>query len=84
MRDLWLYFVQQGTDGPVKIGVSQDPAKRLSYLQVGNPDPLHLIGAWQGVERGDELELHAFLEGERLRGEWFKPTRPVLEMATAW
>lgn len=80
----WIYFIQEGDDGPVKIGSTTEPAKRLSYLQVGNPTELHLIGAWPDTEPGEERDLHVFLAGERLRGEWFRPTRPVLEMAVAW
>lgn len=77
-----LYFIQVGSDGPVKIGITNgDPVKRLSYLQVGNHEPLSLIGVWADADAEEERELHEFLSGERIRGEWFRPTRVVLDMA---
>jgi hypothetical protein len=37
-----IYFVQQGSWGPVKIGIANDPLARRSKLQTGNPQELHL------------------------------------------
>lgn len=68
--DIWTYFIQAGTDGPVKIGVAQDVEKRIKELQTGCPDDLRLIGRIQG---NCESELHKRFSQFRLRGEWFNP-----------
>lgn len=82
MNAVSLYFIQDGDDGPVKIGLSTQPAKRLSYLQVGNPRTLRLIACWPDSDPDEERELHDFLRGERISGEWFHP-RAALMFAEA-
>lgn len=71
-----VYFIQRGTDGPVKIGHSKRVSARLAGLQSGCPEPLSLIGILPGG-RKKEMELHAKYADLRLTGEWFKPA--VLE-----
>lgn len=66
----FVYFVQLGDDGPIKIGRAGEPRKRLSALQVGNPTELVL----RDVVPGDlvlEKALHQRFEPARIRGEWF-------------
>jgi len=65
---LWTYFIQAGTDGPVKIGVAKDVEQRIKELQTGCPDDLRLIGRIQG---NFESELHQRFSQFRVRGEWF-------------
>lgn len=66
----FVYFVQEGDDGPVKIGTAIDPEQRLAGLQGGNPRQLtirHIIpGDWT-VENSLHLRFHE----SRLIGEWF-------------
>ena len=66
-----IYFIQQGEDGPIKIGFSEDsPENRLMSLQAGNPNELNLVL----VIEGDiivEKSLHEIFKDTRLRGEWF-------------
>jgi len=38
-----VYFIQAGKDGPIKIGSSNSPERRLRDLQVGNAQKLRLI-----------------------------------------
>src|SRR5688572_22209648 len=38
----FVYFIQQGATGPVKIGIAKDPLDRMGTLQTGNPAPLNL------------------------------------------
>jgi hypothetical protein len=38
-----MYFIQQGTTGPIKIGVSNNPYQRLANLQTANPYKLRLL-----------------------------------------
>lgn len=72
-----VYFVQQGTSGPIKIGCTRNFKTRLNSLQTSAAETLTVIGTVPG---GFELEreLHAALDDYRLSGEWFKPTPAVL------
>lgn len=74
-----VYFAQEGDDGPVKIGSSQDPAERVRILQVGNPRALFLI-AWRDVAAGTERRIHNHLAPHLITGEWYEPHPDVLEV----
>lgn len=67
----FVYFIQSGEHGPVKIGfTSRDPHARVCKLQTGNPEELllrHVIPA----ERATEKQLHTRFEPARIRLEWF-------------
>jgi hypothetical protein len=66
----FVYFIQDGEHGPVKIGLSQDPERRLPKLQTGNPRELllrHVIPGDRTVEHG----LHTRFAPARIRREWF-------------
>lgn len=67
-----VYFIQRGNDGPVKIGHSKHPERRLTGLQSASPDPLRLLGTLPGG-KAREAELHQKYAAFRLTGEWFKP-----------
>jgi hypothetical protein len=76
-----VYFIQQGEDGPIKIGRVQlyVVERRIKTLQIGNPQRLHL----RRLVRGDadmEAELHRVFRSTRIRadGEWFSLS-PELE-----
>jgi hypothetical protein len=73
-----VYFLRIGSDGPVKIGSSRDPAARQADLQTAHPDKLVLLGA-VGGGRGEELRLHRKFSSLRLMGEWFRPDGELLE-----
>ena len=73
----FVYFIQEGTDGPIKIGTSENPRKRLKHLQTGHPKELVLMGAIDG-DREKEFELHQKFDYLRLNGEWFKPDSDLL------
>lgn len=75
-----MYFVQAGQGGPVKIGFSTAPRFRLHALQTGNPFKLILHGSVAG-SRVLERALHWHFRDDRIRGEWFRPTRPILALA---
>ena len=66
-----IYFIQLGTNGPIKIGCSRNPPNRLRTLQTSHPlEILRLLGHFRGgpqVERG----LHQTFASDRIRGEWF-------------
>lgn len=75
-KNSWVYVIQIGSDGPVKIGTARDVGKRLSQLQGASVELLHLRAAVRG---GMELEkkLHRDLSRHRLRGEWFQMCEEV-------
>ena len=75
-----IYFIQQGMDGPIKIGKAISPRKRLKTLQVGSPDTLHLLAIEKGGH-GREKHLHDRYTKERIRGEWFKSSERLLDYA---
>ena len=69
------------TDGAcVKVGWTGDPdafSRRLSVLQVGNPNQLAILGLrWGDVE----ADVHFALEGCAIRGEWFFDNPMVREV----
>lgn len=75
-----VYFIQEGADGPVKIGVGMGGCfDRLSALQTGNPRALVLRGTVPG---GRELEaaLHEHFAAHLVRGEWFEPVPELLAL----
>jgi hypothetical protein len=72
-----VYFIQSGTDGPIKIGVAEDAKVRMRHMQTGCPEQLHLLGTHPGGQER-ERQYHAFLAEHRERGEWFRPTAEVL------
>jgi predicted nucleic acid-binding Zn ribbon protein len=67
---VFVYFIGEEPDGPVKIGVANDPEARVGLLQIGNPRTLTLLAASRGGIRY-ERELHERFSAWRLRGEWF-------------
>lgn len=65
--------------GPVKIGCSNNPIKRVKKLDVG-PFPLRLIGV---VKAHDDYAVEEYLNDrfseKRIRGEWFDLDRDDVE-----
>lgn len=72
-----IYFVQVGRTGPIKIGFSEKPKRRLITLQVDHFEQLHLLYTFEGSEK-NERDLHTRFATSKIRGEWFKP-EAVLE-----
>lgn len=78
---IYVYFIQAGdASGPIKIGVTNDPASRLSSLQTSCAEPLTLLRACPGSYE-IEADLHVHFAAERLRGEWFLPTIDLMAIA---
>jgi hypothetical protein len=80
--DSGVYFVREGTSGPIKIGCSKSITKRISYLQVGASEPLVLLAVFVGG-REEERSLHARFAACRVRGEWFD-AEPVMAWLAAY
>lgn len=66
----FVYVIKADGDSPIKVGKSDDHAKRLDSLQTGNPRRLRLLHVLVG---GLDLEwqLHQMLKDHRMVGEWF-------------
>ncbi len=73
----FVYFIQAENGGPIKIGYSIKPEKRLTDLQVAHPYKLSLIGTIHG-NMFIEKKLHRYLLHARTYGEWFEPDEIVL------
>lgn len=73
-----IYFIRQGPTGPIKIGVSSRPKKRLTTLQTANPSDLFLLGIIRGGE-DVEQKLHERFKPFLIRGEWYRPDPELLQ-----
>jgi hypothetical protein len=67
----WVYFIQAGYNGPIKIGFSEDPDVRLEQLQLSSPAPLFLLVQTPGCLEL-EREYHRRFESGRMMREWFQ------------
>jgi hypothetical protein len=74
-----IYLIQEGLDGPVKIGWTGDGSvrKRLSSLQTAHSKNLTCLATCEGTPK-DEKRLHRRFRHLRIRGEWFNPTTELL------
>ncbi len=74
-----VYFIKPiGMDGPIKIGCSQYPGKRLSSLETWCPFPLEIVAQIEGdvyIER----RFHRKFLDTHLRSEWFEATDDLLD-----
>lgn len=75
-----IYFVQSEADGAIKIGMSNNPLKRLSSLQSGSPATLHLLGIMKCGFKSYETEqqLHDKFKHLSIHGEWFRPGEDLI------
>jgi hypothetical protein len=72
-----VYFLRQGTTGPIKIGFTVDLQGRIAALQTSNPYPVILMGSVPG-DQAVEREAHVQFAHLRLHGEWFRPEPELL------
>jgi hypothetical protein len=78
----WVYFIQAGDDGPIKIGVSRKPKRRIESLRTASPVELRLIAVIVGGEK-EEQALHRRFSEDRTHGEWFRPSSDLLAFIAA-
>jgi hypothetical protein len=76
-RSLSVCYFIGGDHGPIKIGESVDPVKRLETFQTAHPYPLKLLATVRGG-RAKEREYHQRFADHRLNGEWFERHSDVL------
>ena len=75
----YVYFFKAGD--AVKIGRSNDPAKRRAILQTGNPAFINVLGVIPGDVEA-EKHIHYELRNFRCAGEWFRWCPDVEEYIT--
>ena len=72
----YVYVIQAGNHGPVKIGWARNPFARLLLLQTGNAARLRLVHTEDFLDRrvacSLESELHRMFADLKIRGEWFR------------
>lgn len=74
-----IYFVRAETMGFIKIGVTNDSARRLSSIQTFSPDRLVLMGVLVCPHWGEtEAWVHNKFREHRVHGEWFRPAEELL------
>jgi Meiotically up-regulated gene 113 len=80
-----IYFAQNEETCHIKIGfTAKEPELRLRGLQTGSPSLIVLLLVIDGNEKL-ESQLHEQFAPYRVRGEWFKPGRTLLQfMAQHW
>lgn len=77
-HDGWVYFIQAGDHGPIKIGITSTVHHRFVNMQVASAVRLFFLGAFRGnghVEDDLQYEFGPF----RFRGEWYWPHPTLLE-----
>ena len=73
----YVYFVQVGETGPIKIGIASDVRQRVLNLQTANYQDVRLLGWVSGTQR-DERLWQAKFDKHCLQGEWFAPHPDVI------
>ena len=73
--------------GPIKVGISHNPEKRLRTLCQSQPfeaEIVHVSECPMGTARQIERAVHELLTDHHLRGEWFQvPASRAVEAITA-
>jgi len=75
-----IYFIQMGSNGPIKIGQANKPNRRLAELQTASPYKLYLLTTTRDYQ---EKRLHGRFAHLRLEGEWFTPESDLLDFITS-
>ena len=78
----YLYIIGRSPEGPVKIGISINPRKRVKDLESAGGAKIKLI--WLSPLCSNflaiETDLHERLQDFRMHGEWFDvPFQPLVE-----
>jgi hypothetical protein len=78
----WLYAIQAGRNGPIKIGQTMGIVRgRLQELQVGHHQKLRLLATSVLIA---ERDAHAKWAGQRIRGEWFRCSPELVTWIRSW
>ena len=74
-RTAGVYFMR--VHDRVKIGVAKNVAARLESFQTASPFETHLLAVEPG-DRQREAALHREFANDRVKGEWFRISQPLL------
>lgn len=74
----YVYFIEAVGLERIKIGVSEDPVKRMGQLAASAPTQLRLLGAMPG-DAATEKRLHERFAHLRFEREWFHGTAELKE-----
>ena len=75
---MYVYAIRNNHTGRIKLGISENPERRLKELQIGNDCELELLAYREAVNRfKDEKAIHNKYQHLRVRGEWFATPVPV-------
>lgn len=72
-----IYFIGPGKGRPIKIGISNNPYKRLISMQTSHWEQLHILGSFwaETIPKARKVEQSAHktarANGVHLSGEWF-------------
>jgi hypothetical protein len=80
--ETFVYFVRDQS-GYIKIGVSNNPERRLAAMQTSHAAPLTLLAVMPGT-RFDEAGLHVRFSHLRRTGEWFAPGKELMDYILAF
>lgn len=75
-----VYFIRVADNGPVKIGRSIDPVRRMRTLQIGFAGRLSIIRVSEG-DGASETAMHRRFASRRIAGEWFHFSPEMLTVA---
>ncbi len=78
-NNTYVYFIQAGEAGKIKIGYSKYPLHRLQQLMDWSPEKLHLVAFAPGGQ-DEEQRIHALLRKHYSHKEWFHPTTEVISL----
>lgn len=77
---MFIYFVEQTSDGLVKIGLAKDPERRVQAIRSSNPNGLRLLAVCRGTVRSERL-LHRYFKDYLAHGrEWFTPNQLLTDL----
>ena len=74
---MFIYLLQQGAFGPIKIGKTANLKARFSSIKSGNPTDIFLRLLLRG-DHATERGLHQRFAALRIAGEWFQPGLELL------
>jgi Meiotically up-regulated gene 113 len=72
-----IYFMHIPQCSALKVGLSNDPQRRLREAGTFSPHPVYLLGTIPGAEERERV-LHEQFRDYHLRGEWFRDDPAVL------
>ena len=80
IKDEWMgfvYFIQAGNNGAIKIGYTKDVDRRIKELQTSNPEKLNLL-LKVGAEPNDEKVMHDKFKKYCINLEWYSSSEELL------